>query len=75
MEENFSGRVKDIETKLKEGTKLEKKPKDLLRAIGLYFFFNFGIFFSMVRNIEGIFLFEPLSASILCVKNFPITNE
>lgn len=34
MEENFSGRVKDIETKLKEGTKMEKKPKDLLRAIG-----------------------------------------
>lgn len=34
MEENFSGRVKDIETKLKEGSKPEKKPKDLLRAIG-----------------------------------------
>lgn len=37
MEENFSGRIKDIETKLKEGNKLEKKPKDLLRAIGNIF--------------------------------------
>lgn len=35
MEINFSGRVKDIEIKLKEGMKPEKKPKDLLRAIGM----------------------------------------
>ncbi|XP_065222209.1 F-actin-monooxygenase Mical isoform X2 [Planococcus citri] len=34
LEEDFSGRVRVIETKLKEGSRHEKKPKDLLRAIG-----------------------------------------
>jgi len=37
MEVNFSGRIKDIETKLKEGNQLQKKPKDLMRAIGTWF--------------------------------------
>lgn len=36
MELNFSGRIRDIETKLKEGNQLQKKPKDLMRAIGMY---------------------------------------
>ncbi|RZF36311.1 hypothetical protein LSTR_LSTR014575 [Laodelphax striatellus] len=33
-DEDFSGRIKNIEAKLKGGSILDKKPKDLLRAIG-----------------------------------------
>ncbi|XP_036148722.1 F-actin-monooxygenase Mical isoform X2 [Monomorium pharaonis] len=34
VDEEFSGRIKDFEDKLKGTTSSEKKPKDLLRAIG-----------------------------------------
>jgi hypothetical protein len=34
MDEGFSGRIKSIEEKLKGTASAEKKPKDLLRAIG-----------------------------------------
>ncbi|KYN10457.1 Protein MICAL-3, partial [Trachymyrmex cornetzi] len=34
VDEEFSGRIKDFEDKLKGATSSEKKPKDLLRAIG-----------------------------------------
>ncbi|XP_053994798.1 F-actin-monooxygenase Mical isoform X2 [Hylaeus volcanicus] len=34
IDEEFSGRIKNIEDKLKGSTPSEKKPKDLLRAIG-----------------------------------------
>ncbi|XP_011172148.2 F-actin-monooxygenase Mical isoform X2 [Solenopsis invicta] len=34
VDEEFSGRIKDFEDKLKGTTSAEKKPKDLLRAIG-----------------------------------------
>ncbi|XP_026671980.1 F-actin-monooxygenase Mical isoform X2 [Ceratina calcarata] len=34
VDEEFSGRIKSIEDKLKGSTPAEKKPKDLLRAIG-----------------------------------------
>lgn len=33
-DEEFSGRIKDFEDKLREQVPREKKPKDLLRAIG-----------------------------------------
>lgn len=33
-DEDFSGRIKDFEDKLREQAPQEKKPKDLLRAIG-----------------------------------------
>jgi len=39
MDEEFSGRIKNFEAKLKGTIPLEKKPRDLLRAIGLYIFF------------------------------------
>lgn len=35
MDEDFYGRVKNIEAQLK-GVPHEKKPKDLYRAIGMY---------------------------------------
>jgi len=35
MEEDISVRAKEIEAKLKGGLTLDKKPKDLLRAIGM----------------------------------------
>ncbi|XP_057333718.1 protein-methionine sulfoxide oxidase mical3a isoform X7 [Microplitis mediator] len=34
MDDDFSGRIKDIEDKLRGTTSSEKKPRDLLRAIG-----------------------------------------
>lgn len=36
MEEDISVRAKEIEAKLKGGPATDKKPKDLLRAIGMY---------------------------------------
>lgn len=45
IDEGFSGRIKNIEEKLKGTASTEKKPKDLLRAIGkcipllIFFFF------------------------------------
>jgi len=36
MDPDFSGRVKNIEEKLRGIPVTEKKPKDLLRAIGKY---------------------------------------
>lgn len=36
-DEDFSGRIKNLEAKLK-GTPVDKKPKDLLRAIGMVVF-------------------------------------
>jgi hypothetical protein len=36
MEEDISVRAKEIEAKLKGGPSIDKKPKDLLRAIGMY---------------------------------------
>jgi len=33
-EEDFSGRIKDLEEKLRGTTSVQKKPRDLLRAIG-----------------------------------------
>jgi hypothetical protein len=39
MDEEFSGRIKNFEAKLKGTTSLDKKPRDLLRAIGLYISF------------------------------------
>lgn len=41
MEEDISVRAKEIEAKLKGGPTLDKKPKDLLRAIGI----NINMFF------------------------------
>lgn len=38
MDEEFSGRIRDFEDKLKGTTSSEKKPRDLLRAIGLCIF-------------------------------------
>ena len=35
IDEEFSGRIKSMEDKLKGTTPSEKKPKDLLRAIGI----------------------------------------
>lgn len=35
MEEDISVRAKEIEAKLRGGPGLDKKPKDLLRAIGM----------------------------------------
>lgn len=47
MDEDFSGRIKNIEDKLRGSAATEKKPRDLLRAIGVYIFFfcNFVINF------------------------------
>lgn len=42
VDEEFSGRIKSFEDKLKGTTSTEKKPKDLLRAIGSYTFFTFS---------------------------------
>lgn len=36
MEEDISVRAKEIEAKLKGSPATDKKPKDLLRAIGMY---------------------------------------
>lgn len=36
MEEDISVRAKEIEAKLKGSPVTDKKPKDLLRAIGMY---------------------------------------
>lgn len=38
IDEEFSGRIKNIEHKLKGSGLPEKKPRDLLRAIGLLFY-------------------------------------
>lgn len=34
MDEDFSGRIKNMEDKLRGATPTDKKPRDLLRAIG-----------------------------------------
>lgn len=44
MEEDISARAKEIEAKLKGGPALDKKPKDLLRAIGI----NIVVYFKFV---------------------------
>lgn len=45
IDEEFSGRIKSIEDKLKGSTPVEKKPRDLLRAIGLYLYSLVFLFF------------------------------
>lgn len=42
MEEDISVRAKEIEAKLKGGPATDKKPKDLLRAIGMITYFDIG---------------------------------
>lgn len=36
MDEDFSGRIKNFEDKLRGNSSVDKKPRDLLRAIGKY---------------------------------------
>lgn len=54
MDEEFSGRIKNIEDKLKGTTPTEKKPKDLLRAIG-----SFLVFYLVLVVSFFFFFFIP----------------
>jgi len=52
MDEEFSGKIKNFEAKLKGTTSLEKKPRDLLRAIGLYIFFYIVLYIKQFLYIH-----------------------
>lgn len=74
MDEEFSGRIRNFENKLKGATSSEKKPRDLLRAIGLYRFIifvllSFDIFFMSICRDLNLFLkmsfLKPLNFQIL----------
>lgn len=66
VDEEFSGRIKDFEDKLKGTTSSEKKPRDLLRAIGLYTFNFFHLLSSFSRyfNIAEFIKKEELEKLI-----------
>lgn len=53
MDKEFSGRIKNFEDKLKGTTSLDKKPKDLLRAIGLYIYFSILSYFKTIFIINA----------------------